>query len=290
MRLIYVPMPVTYVDALQRLVDEGTFPNRPEAIRVALRDFLKEELGLMEKANKLFESPKPRTLTDAERAYYRETWGFDPEVDRTHLPSGDYRYEAAFPLPQDPELANAGVMMVAQVTFTPRITPASNRIVFRCDGREAAVTCVHTVVCKLSPQEFQQVQEEGLIARASAVRQEPAQLPPEEHFVALKSYVAGVADLGIRNAFQATYMSEQWNPETLPVGFNIAMQTQVVRSLRQVAPRAAAALVRDLLFEIVEAVPSNWIRSRIQLLDSIYGFTELVHADPSFSIPKILRQ
>lgn len=44
MRLIAVHLPDRIVDDIQRLVDNGLYPNRSEAIRIAIRDLLKREL------------------------------------------------------------------------------------------------------------------------------------------------------------------------------------------------------------------------------------------------------
>ncbi|MFW9908400.1 MAG: ribbon-helix-helix domain-containing protein [Candidatus Thorarchaeota archaeon] len=44
MRLIAVHLPDKLLDDIQRLVDNGLYPNRSEAIRIAIRDLLKQEL------------------------------------------------------------------------------------------------------------------------------------------------------------------------------------------------------------------------------------------------------
>lgn len=43
MKLITVHLPEVYLAALNDLVRRGHFPNRSEAIRVAIRDMIKEE-------------------------------------------------------------------------------------------------------------------------------------------------------------------------------------------------------------------------------------------------------
>lgn len=45
MRLLTVHLPETYINAIDTLVQQDVFPNRSEAIRVAVRDLLKAELG-----------------------------------------------------------------------------------------------------------------------------------------------------------------------------------------------------------------------------------------------------
>ncbi|RLF96294.1 CopG family transcriptional regulator [Thermococci archaeon] len=44
MRLVSVQVPEKYVDDIDRLVVDGSFPNRSEAIRYAVRELLKREL------------------------------------------------------------------------------------------------------------------------------------------------------------------------------------------------------------------------------------------------------
>ena len=44
MRLVTVHLPRSYIDGLEELVKEHIYPNRSEAIRVAVRDMLKSEL------------------------------------------------------------------------------------------------------------------------------------------------------------------------------------------------------------------------------------------------------
>ncbi len=44
MQLIAVHLPEKVVRDIQRLVDAGLYPNRSEAIRIAIRDLLKREL------------------------------------------------------------------------------------------------------------------------------------------------------------------------------------------------------------------------------------------------------
>lgn len=44
MRLIAVHLPEKLLEDIQRLVAKGQYPNRSEAIRIAIRDLLKHEL------------------------------------------------------------------------------------------------------------------------------------------------------------------------------------------------------------------------------------------------------
>ncbi|NHJ15005.1 MAG: ribbon-helix-helix protein, CopG family [Candidatus Thorarchaeota archaeon] len=44
MKLVTLHIPSTYVEGLEKLVEERLYPNRSEAIRIAIRDLLKREL------------------------------------------------------------------------------------------------------------------------------------------------------------------------------------------------------------------------------------------------------
>jgi Arc/MetJ-type ribon-helix-helix transcriptional regulator len=57
MRLIAVHLPERIISDIQRLVDRGLYPNRSEAIRIAIRDLLKREL---------WEGTLQRTITRGE--------------------------------------------------------------------------------------------------------------------------------------------------------------------------------------------------------------------------------
>lgn len=44
MRMITLHLPETYIKELDQLVDERYYPNRAEAIRIAVRDLLSDEV------------------------------------------------------------------------------------------------------------------------------------------------------------------------------------------------------------------------------------------------------
>ncbi|MFX1243380.1 MAG: ribbon-helix-helix domain-containing protein [Promethearchaeota archaeon] len=44
MKLITVNLPEAYVNGIEKLIVEKLYPNRSEAIRIAVRDLLKKEL------------------------------------------------------------------------------------------------------------------------------------------------------------------------------------------------------------------------------------------------------
>lgn len=48
MKIITINLPEKYLNAIQALNDLGIYPSRSEAIRIALRDFLKDELQMFD--------------------------------------------------------------------------------------------------------------------------------------------------------------------------------------------------------------------------------------------------
>ncbi|NIQ07911.1 MAG: type II toxin-antitoxin system ParD family antitoxin [Candidatus Korarchaeota archaeon] len=50
MKLITLHLPPRFVRELDKLVRDGRYPNRSEAIRVAVRDLLREEVWISQKA------------------------------------------------------------------------------------------------------------------------------------------------------------------------------------------------------------------------------------------------
>ena len=52
MKLISVNLPESYLKVLEILVVDGRFPNRSEAIRVAIRDLIKTEYLIEESVNR----------------------------------------------------------------------------------------------------------------------------------------------------------------------------------------------------------------------------------------------
>ena len=51
MKMITVHIPEKYLAALEDLVDKGHFPSRSEAIRVAIRDLIRNEIKIQNKKN-----------------------------------------------------------------------------------------------------------------------------------------------------------------------------------------------------------------------------------------------
>lgn len=220
-------------------------------------------------------------MPEVDREYYQQVWGFDPVADRITLP-GKFQYRSEFPLSRDPGLMAAGVKITAEVTFTTR-GEVLNHIVFSRGKREAHINCTHTVIYSGSVEDALTLAQDGILGRfrtpaeqALFSRAGTARLVPEEHFVALRSYVAAIAEAGIENLLGAGN-PPSWDGQDLgmsqPFGFNAAMRAQVVAALRDVAPSAAEVILRNVFAELVTMAGPKWFQSRLFLLDGLYFHT-----------------
>ncbi len=219
---------------------------------------------------------------DNDKEYYRDFHGFDPEDNLRVIegPPRVFRYEADFPLEQDSFLNRAGVKISARSEMDAY--KIRNRIVFKRGEKESTVDCVHTAVCifenaaALPPEGA----EDTILEQVKSTEDYQARLPLAEHFASLKSYVAGIAEIGLANIITTSYHSEALNPMTLPFGFNAQMQAQILRALREIAPGETRALIRDHLVELATSVPPAWFIARLSLLDAIYGFADTLFDEP----------
>jgi len=207
---------------------------------------------------------RQRRWLEVDREYYATVHGFDPGRDRERLGrrSRDFKYEAFFPLAGSPGVeVGARVLSIAGDAY--------NEIAFRHGDDEAVVTCTHTVV-KMSTgwDEALGYAEDGMLLGMRAAEDDrawmvPVELSPEEHFGALKSYVAGIAEWGIEALLDATYRAGDW--VDLPFGFNSQMQAQVMLALLEVVPAVARYRLADYLGGLAADYP-GWFPARAGLL------------------------
>ena len=175
------------------------------------------------------------------------------------------QWEQWYPLVNDPGLHVAGVEIGARVTPQPD-KPSQLRIVFRAGKAEASVECVHVAVYA-GP--LESLPPDAELARSS--EQHPVTLAPEEHFFALNSYVAGIAEVGLGVMFAMA--REAGN---LPVGFNALMQQQVLKALARVAPAASL----DLCLWIIDDATLSGRDSAREFLAPMRGaLTDLLKGD-----------
>ena len=124
-------------------------------------------------------------------------------------------------------------------------------------------------------EEIPEFQEDIVFENASTYSPRLQELDIEEHFIALRSYVAGIAEMGLEDLLLASYHSEEINPETLPFGFNAAMHNQIAKCLAKVAPLQSYYILTDLYEELKASVPEDWLKPRIEMIHRMYGLTQL---------------
>ncbi len=62
MKIVTVFLPEEYLGILEKLVEQGRFPNRSEAIRVAVRDLIKVEYQISVKTGDVMSEEQPLLL------------------------------------------------------------------------------------------------------------------------------------------------------------------------------------------------------------------------------------
>jgi len=226
--------------------------------------------------------PDIQFITRQKRDYYLATWGWDPEVTKIPLTTIIWKWEQFFPLENDPAIHATGVEIGARVEVYPDYVNSNQhirgRVVFRRNDHdlyhnyECTVDCTHVAVATLATDQLPADQRE--FAKTTEGHAE-IKLDPEEHFVALRSYVQGIAEIGLENMFAAKYPDD---PLSLPFGFNSLMQKQVLRCLTELCPNAAKSILYKAVGYIIETAPVEWIqqRDKANLLNEAYDFTKVL--------------
>jgi len=211
-----------------------------------------------------------------------EDGGCPPELDeaasrveggRCEVRDGRVVLEACYPVS---DLRERGVEACARV-YVDDEGNIHNRMVFKKDGREGEVTCVHTAIANLS--DLGEFDEDEVVELAESTEGEPVKIPPGEHFFALASYTRGVAEMGVKKLALSSYAGPH-DPATLPFGFNVAMQRQVARAIKRVDPGATGEIVEELAWKLPEVAGLEWIENRFDILDDAYGLSGVICKDP----------
>ncbi len=200
----------------------------------------------------------PRRLSQKERSYYRDFWGFDPIADKRTRSFLHYYYESNIPLENDLELQGAGVSVYVRVKVEIDGT-IHNRIVFSRGDKLAEFECVHTIVYAAPAKEILDLPPEQLAFLGGSTEGHEAILPPWEHFVALKSYVAGIAAVGFLKAIipESTYEGDYLGFDLL--GKESSIFDQLKKVLFHVAPDAFRARSMKDLGVLIEQRPIQWL-------------------------------
>ncbi len=262
-----------------------------------------------------------KTQDPSLRDFYRVHHGFDPIDDCKKGRFGISHFEEEYALESDPPLIAAGVTIAARVDFFSD-GRSSNRIVFRRGKRKASVACTHTIIYngpvdtalaihaaieagsknvmlpQIPKEEYQETPDvsrpaqnpklafeqpsENIVRETKAGSGKPADLLPWEHFAALKSYVAALAEQGITNLLANSFTSEDNNPSTLSTGFNAAMQQQILRALARIGPKHVTAIILASMLEHIVSDEGllNWFYERFQVVNDIYRILDHIQMSP----------
>lgn len=198
--------------------------------------------------------------------------------------------EAEYELVSDPQLRERGLTIAAVVT-TEDDGRVRNEIQFRCAGRKASVHCVHTVIATIPVAEFERLLDAGHSGEEEIAKMAPVDgievvsIRPEEHFVALKSYVAGLAEFGLLSALKASY---DYDFPGMQLGLNSMMQRQMIAALQRVA---GIEITNDIVFDILSDIfgkCSDWVKKMAFLLDDVYDISARVVTSPH--IAELIRE
>ncbi len=192
------------------------------------------------------------------------------------VPDGQTR-EQWYPLVNDPGLHAAGVEIGARAIIKTS-GPPQLRIVFRAGDREWSVECVHVAVYSGS---LESLPPDAELARSS--EKHPVDLPPEEHFFALNSYVAGMAVTGIGGMFAVARESGD-----LPVGFNAMMQRQVMDAIVQVTPMVGLDFFQWVIEDAQQAARKSGDAKFLENLADILKREQVCVAMHELTPPEIL--
>ena len=201
--------------------------------------------------------------------------------------AGSYTLEQAFDLVNDPELLKAGVEICARMKVNE--FGFDGRIVFRRSWVVSTISCTHAVVDQII---FDAGEEKGF--RSVSTEGRPAlrnQLTPEEHYVALKSYVGYLAEEGILNLLMASFKAEL-DQEKQEFGANHLMCQQHTRALLDIAPETTANLL-ELMF--INGYSNN-VRQTHQFCDAFFSMLEtseislIVKIMKALKLPESIRQ
>jgi len=182
-------------------------------------------------------------------------WGLSPQEWRKFINinhNGVFLEDTISPNPDlDPGLVAAGVSIRIR-SWIEDWRPI-NQIVFEKGVEKGVVSCVHTIISSYIAGEIPD--EEVLAKAASESTMHDAELPLQEHFMALRSVVIGWNEIGWFNALSLTY--QDGDPSVLPCGMNHQMQQQIISAITRVAPHVACDLVGKLLQDVEKFHPEE---------------------------------
>lgn len=229
-----------------------------------------------------------------EERYYATKDTFDAEEwihpyirgsEKRYVSNSVYRFEKCFDLIKDQVLLRAGVEICAITEVQG--SDVSNQISFRRGENESIMKCVHTTVTQfvLNPEV-----EDGIEFVSTEDRPElKSLLEPEEHYVAMKSFVGFLVENGIINSLVSSYRTDHEEGMD-PLDSSVQLRGQIICALIEIAPDAFVGgcnwNVQDLkTIDGEVSVPLWTIRSCISQLDVLPEFAQReLSRDPDWTI------
>ena len=137
-----------------------------------------------------------------ERGYYIKNWNFDPLKERIDLDEEGkfYRYQTRFKIKKDPEILKRDLYLFARVDIKDK--EVANYVVWSNGKRELPVKIVHTIIFEGSLSQVSAMGIHSIVEKLPSKKQRLIDISPEEHFVALKSFVKGIAERGLLLHFE----------------------------------------------------------------------------------------
>jgi hypothetical protein len=234
--------------------------------------------------------------------FYRENFGFDAEKEKktqsdyplimalaiggnwfksmkSYYDDPEFRcYEREFQLINDPNLYENGIKLVAGVYFLENGEEmedevagkliVKNRIHVIYRDRLASIDCIHTGGNVPSLEHYDETIGDNPTNFNFWKESVALDISPEDHFVALTSFVASIVEMGLENIMKKSY---EYGPEHLYAGFNYYMHQQFVRALMYVCPSVGYNLLCDLIEFLHETGGEEWLQTRYNLLENMYG-------------------
>jgi len=178
-----------------------------------------------------------------------------------------YMLEKCYLPHEDEALKERGVEFCArtEVDARPKIPAVKNLLLIRRGEKVTGIRCIHTKVgesipCEEWEREQEEIGEETIRVREVSVEHRPElrkQLTPEEHYVALRSFVDGLLEQGIQNILLESLKYEvEWGRKYSPL-LDIQLRSQLASALSELVPEESAELALTSLEMIVQDDPQR---------------------------------
>jgi len=225
-------------------------------------------------------------------SYYQQKWGWDPRKKllleqhdelsyNSHV--GQFVWAKDYELCNDPALCEFGIRIWAIMKVTRIYHNAS----FVRHGKWHRVTSnskpYHSLQSHLrigfGKYIEDAIMEDHVVSCLHTMVLNPTKISIEEHFVALCSYVDGIASLGISNMLHAQF--DYSNTFAMSYGFNAEMQAQIIRSLFNISSfYCSRNLISDMLLDylsgMIRNVDESWLCQHATSICGIYQISTLL--------------